>query len=103
MAARKARQYRPARPRVKVLRCAPMRRAALVVSLLAACGSSPPSDIDFGPVGSISAPSGKGSFRFGVATAATQIEDMDTNTDWYVWTNATPAGLGNDTFVGNAS
>ncbi len=80
-----------------------MKRAVLVASLCAACGSSPPGDIDFGPVGSISAPSGKGSFRFGVATAATQIEDMDTNTDWYVWTHAAPEGLGNDTFVGDAS
>jgi beta-glucosidase len=54
----------------------------------------------FGVFGSSSAPSGKGSFRFGVASSATQIEDQDTQTDWYLWTN--PAGLGKDIFVGDA-
>jgi beta-glucosidase len=54
-------------------------------------------------MGSLSAPSGKGHFRFGAATAATQIEDHDTHTDWYVFTEPTSmGGLGKDTFVGNA-
>ncbi len=55
-------------------------------------------------MGSISQPSGKGGFRFGVATAATQIEDQDTNTDWYVFTEPSAnGGLGNGAaFVGDA-
>jgi beta-glucosidase len=53
-------------------------------------------------LGSISAPSGRGSFRFGAATAATQIEDQNTSTDWYLWTAPTPDGLGHGTFVGDA-
>ena len=43
-----------------------------------------------------------GGFRFGVATAATQIEDMNTATDWYLWTAPAPDGLGKGTFVGEA-
>ncbi|MCE9571608.1 MAG: family 1 glycosylhydrolase [Deltaproteobacteria bacterium] len=71
---------------------------------LAACGDSGPTDITFPAMGSISAPSGKGSFRFGVATAATQIEDMNPNTDWYLWTKPTAdGGLGRGAFVGDAS
>lgn len=67
----------------------------------AGCG---PSDISFAPIGSLSAASGKGSFRFGVATAATQIEDQDVNTDWYVFTEPKAmGGLGNGkAFVGDA-
>ncbi|HUJ59331.1 MAG TPA: family 1 glycosylhydrolase [Kofleriaceae bacterium] len=75
----------------------------LVVVALAACGSSSPSEIAFGDLGPLAGDAGKGSFRFGVATAATQIEDMNTSTDWYVWTEPTPAGLGKDTFVGDAT
>src|ERR1700678_52295 len=68
------------------------------------CGSSPstPSgDIVFGAFGSSSAPSGKGSSRFGASSAATQIEDQNTHTDWYEWTN--PAELHRSPFVGEAS
>ncbi len=57
----------------------------------------------FPKIGSTSAPAGRGSFRFGVSTAATQIEDQNTATDWYLWTSPPPQGLGKDTFVGNAS
>jgi beta-glucosidase len=65
----------------------------------------PPPDIAFGAMGSLSDPAGKGSFRFGVATAATQIEDQDATTDWYLWTEPTAqGGLGKGTdFVGDAS
>src|SRR5262249_14749066 len=79
-----------------------MTRATLIV-LAVAAGCAPP-DIKFAPMGSLSAASGKGSFRFGVATAATQIEDNDTNTDWYAWTlPAGQGGLGNGkAFVGDA-
>ena len=73
--------------------------AALSLSVLA-CGS-PSGDIVFGPFGSSSAASGKGSFRFGASSAATQIEDQNTTTDWYEWTN--PAGLHKSPFVGEAA
>lgn len=61
--------------------------------------------IAFAPLGSIVAASGKGSFRFGAASAATQIEDQNTTTDWWVWT--APADQGGldrgKAFVGDAS
>jgi beta-glucosidase len=74
----------------------------LALALLATlgCSSTPSNDLSFPDIGSSSAASGKKGFRFGAASAATQIEDQNTNTDWYAWTN--PAGLANDTFVGNA-
>ena len=58
--------------------------------------------VGFGSYGSLSQPSGKGSFRFGVATSATQIEDQNPHTDWYAWTQPEPEGLGNATPVGDA-
>jgi len=69
----------------------------------AACGSkAPPPPIAFGTMGPLVGDAGKGSFRFGAASAATQIEDMNTSTDWYVWTAPMPTGLGKDTFINNA-
>lgn len=62
---------------------------------------SPTADIDFGAMGSSSAASGKGSFRFGASSAATQIEDQDTHTDWYMWTDPEQLGMG-AAFVGDA-
>jgi beta-glucosidase len=61
---------------------------------------SPP-DISFGAYGSSSAPSGKGGFRFGASSAATQIEDQNTHTDWYVWSDPKQLGMG-AAFVGDA-
>ena len=58
--------------------------------------------IHFPLPGSTSAPSGRGSFRFGAATAATQIEDQNTHTDWYIWTAPPPLGLGKSEFVDDA-
>ncbi|MER5886563.1 family 1 glycosylhydrolase [Streptomyces sp. NPDC001941] len=55
----------------------------------------------FAQIGSPSAPSGKGSFRFGVSSSATQIEDGNTQTDWYRWTQPEPQGLGRSPFVGD--
>lgn len=81
----------------------------LVVGGLSCSGSESasepkePDDISFADIGSISTPSGKGSFRFGAASAATQIEDQNPNTDWYLWTQPKPEGLGLGTFVGDAS
>jgi beta-glucosidase len=75
--------------------------AVAVATLAAGCG---PTDVHYPAMGSISQPAGKGSFRFGVATAATQIEDQDTNTDWYAFTKPqADGGLGNGAaFVGDA-
>jgi beta-glucosidase/6-phospho-beta-glucosidase/beta-galactosidase len=66
--------------------------------------SSPPAAISFGNLGSPSSATGMGSFRFGASTAATQIEDHNTNTDWYVFTEPTTmGGLGKGAaFVDNA-
>lgn len=59
-------------------------------------------DIEYPKLGAVSGAAGKGSFRFGAASAATQIEDQNPNTDWYLWTQPKPEGLGNGTFVGEA-
>ncbi len=58
--------------------------------------------VQFGLYGSLSAPSGRGSFRFGVATSATQIEDQNPHTDWYAWTQPAPEGLGRGVPVDDA-
>lgn len=46
----------------------------------------PPGEVTYSPLGPLSADAGKGSFRFGAATAAAQIEDQQSRTDWYFWT-----------------
>ena len=81
-----------------------MRNSSLAAILcLAACNSGGPAAISMGKMGSLTAESGKLSFRLGAASAATQIEDGNTNTDWYLWTEPTSqGGLGHDTFVDNA-
>ncbi len=67
-------------------------------------GGSSSGPIELPAMGSLSADSGNGSFRFGAASAATQIEDQNTNTDWYVYTQPkADGGLGNGTFVGDAA
>src|SRR5271170_1308505 len=83
------------------MRCLVVPGALVALSLsVLACGS-PSGDIVFGPFGSSSAPAGKGGFRFGASSAATQIEDQNTHTDWYEWTN--PAQLAKSPFVGAAA
>jgi beta-glucosidase/6-phospho-beta-glucosidase/beta-galactosidase len=63
-----------------------------------------PGDIAFARPGSISTAQGRGSFRFGAASAATQIEDQNVHTDWYVFTEPKSAGgLGHEPFVGDAA
>lgn len=58
----------------------------------------------FGQPGPLSGDAGRGGFRFGIATAATQIEDMNPSTDWYAWTRpVADGGLGHGTFVGEAT
>ncbi|MER6119394.1 family 1 glycosylhydrolase [Streptomyces sp. NPDC001743] len=59
-----------------------------------------PRTVSFSSIGSLAAPSGKGSFRFGVSSSATQIEDRNTDTDWYKWSQPAPEGLGKSPFVG---
>jgi beta-glucosidase/6-phospho-beta-glucosidase/beta-galactosidase len=67
-------------------------------------GTTPPAEITFGAMGSLSAAAGKGAFRFGAASAATQIEDQNIHTDWYAFTQPTAeGGLGKGTFVGDAA
>src|SRR5215469_18978000 len=66
--------------------------AFLACSSSSGSGGAPPPPLAFPAMGSLSAASGAGSFRFGVATAATQIEDQNTATDWYVWTEPTAQG-----------
>lgn len=67
-------------------------------------GGGGPDDIAFAAPGSLSSSAGEGSFRFGAASAATQIEDQNTNTDWYVFTQPkAQGGLGHGSFVGEAA
>ncbi|MGH9886873.1 MAG: hypothetical protein ACREBE_15185, partial [bacterium] len=63
----------------------------LAVALVGCSGDDAPA-IVFGTFGPLSGDAGRGSFRFGVATAATQIEDMNTSVDWYLWTRPVPSG-----------
>lgn len=88
---------------------------ALLATLAFACGDStgtggeggaaePPPPIVFPAMGSLVSSEGQGSFRFGAATAATQIEDDNPNTDWFVFTAPEPEGLGKGKApVGDAS
>lgn len=57
----------------------------------------------FPAIGPIAGAGGAGSFRFGVASAATQIEDKNQGVDWYLWSAPAPDGLGKGTFVGDAA
>src|SRR5262249_32377969 len=84
----------------RLLLLAALATGALACSSKAAAPPAPSSDIELGAFGSISAPSGKGSFRFGASSAATQIEDQNTHTDWYQWTD--PKQLAKSSFVGDA-
>jgi beta-glucosidase len=63
----------------------------------------PPTAVTFGAVGPIRGAAGRGGFRFGVATAATQIEETNMRTDWWAWTAPEAmGGLGRGTYVGDA-
>lgn len=83
---------------------------AVAVACLAsvACGddggSPPPAPISYAPIGSLTGEAGRGGFRFGAASAATQIEDMNPLTDWYLWTRpVAEGGLGKGReFIGEA-
>lgn len=61
-------------------------------------------DPDFGEPGPLHGEDGLGSFRFGAASAATQIEDQNENTDWYWFTlPSSQGGVGKGTPVGEAA
>jgi beta-glucosidase len=78
--------------------------AILGVFGLVACGGGGEPAIELGTMGPLTGPAGAGSFRIGAASAATQIEDMNPSTDWYLWTQPeADGGLGRGTFVGDAS
>lgn len=77
-----------------------------MLAFAAACtdDEEPPSPISFNAVGPLSGEDGRGSFRFGAASAATQIEDQNTATDWWVFTAPeADGGLGQHTPVGQAT
>ena len=79
-------------------------RAWLAAILLTACGDNLVIPPEFGDPGSLTAPSGRGGFRFGAASAATQIEDQNPATDWYLFTRPQDqGGLGQHTFIGDAA
>ncbi|HZJ64763.1 MAG TPA: family 1 glycosylhydrolase [Kofleriaceae bacterium] len=75
---------------------------ALCATALVGCSDDGAPAITFGSFGPLCGDAGRGSFRFGAATAATQIEDMNPATDWYLWTAPPPMGLGRSPFVGDA-
>lgn len=80
------------------------RALALLLLALVGCGEDSPPAISYGTMGPLVGEEGRGSWRFGAASAATQIEDQNPNTDWYVWTlPEAQGGLGNGTFVGDAA
>ncbi len=62
----------------------------MVALMMGSCRDEPrevaPPAPTFTPMGSLSLPEGRGSFRFGAATAAAQIEDGLDRNDWYFWT-----------------
>lgn len=89
--------------KVQLIDSMKMRRLIAVLAIATlGCGESAPSALEFSSPGSLSADSGKGSFVFGVSTAASQIEDQNPNVDWYAWTAPMPDGLGKGEFVGDA-
>jgi len=81
-------------------------RLSWILSLVAAasaCGGGP-TELTFPGMQPLVGAAGKGGFRFGAASAATQIEDQNTNTDWWAFTAPTAmGGLGKGVFVGDAS
>jgi len=63
----------------------------------------PPDPIAFPAAGPIAGSAGEGTFTFGAATAAAQIEDANDESDWWFWTlPESEGGSGNGEFVGAA-
>lgn len=85
------------------MRVIPALCLACVVGSAPGCGDDPPAALSYGSLGPLAGEAGRGSFRFGVASAATQIEDANPATDWYVWTQPlADGGLARGEFVGAA-
>lgn len=82
---------------------------ALALCALALCSCQEAQEEDEGGIGyaapgPLSGEAGRGGFRFGAATAATQIEDQNAAADWYHWTlPRDQGGAGRGEFVGEAS
>lgn len=70
---------------------------------VAGCGSSSPPG-GYPKAGPVAGPAGAGSFTFGVATAAAQIEEDNVHSNWWIWSERTDdGGLGKGkAFVGDA-
>ncbi len=83
------------------------RLAALAASVtLAGCGGDdPPAPISYGAMGPLVGDVGRTGWRFGAASAATQIEEFAPASDWAVWSRRqADGGLGRGkAFVGEAS
>ncbi len=78
--------------------------------VLVACGDDggggpPPEPLTYGAIGPLVGEAGRGSFRFGAATAATQVEESVPESDWAVWTRpVAEGGMGKGrAFVGQAA
>src|SRR5688572_7241452 len=81
-----------------------MRTPSLCLVVLLSGGCAGPSDLSFGVPGPLVGAGGREGFRFGVSTAATQIEDRNERTDWHLFTRpSAEGGLGKGTFVGDAA
>ena len=80
--------------------------AVALALLAAACGGSSPNGgpaISFAEAGPIAGAAGQGSFTFGVATAAMQIEEDQPESDWNYWTlPVAQGGLGKGTPIGDS-
>jgi beta-glucosidase len=92
------------------MRCMRARPALALFVCAAACGDDdpppdPPLPIPYAAPGRLTSDSGRGSWRFGAASAAAQIEEAVPQSDWYVWSQRTAdGGMGRGrAFVGEAS
>ncbi len=84
-----------------------MRAALCVTALCWACGDNTAPGADPLPLpgpGSLVAESGRGTFRLGTASAATQIEDQNPAVDWNVFTRPVDqGGLGKGEYIADAA
>lgn len=81
-------------------------RLVAILTATAACGGDdPPATIRYGEMGPLAGDAGRAGWRFGAASAATQIEESAPQSDWTVWSRRTvDGGLGKGkAFVGDAS
>ncbi|MCA9577636.1 MAG: family 1 glycosylhydrolase [Polyangiales bacterium] len=73
------------------------------VAAAVSCGGGDSLDIRFARPGAAGGQVGRGSFTLGVATAAAQIEEGNSTSDWWVYTQPVDeGGLGVGQFVGDA-